>query len=658
MSNPKQISKMKKLLLFIFALAIGVTAMGQKKVTTPVKPCLMPNKVVERTIDNSVNTAPPATNVVALPSSNTDAISNVLIGGSRNAFTLLTEEQTCLWYNKDLNTLMATYRGNNYGTFWLFGTGDDVITHYSTDNGDTWDNHYGVSFTGVRHRYPSGVIYNPAGNTTIDNAYSVVAGPRTDGSAWIANYFASVKYDGSDSNAQYLPTVNSELIRGGMNACDDASFHISGMAYSTSYLSATSYIRNGLWNTGSNTVDWSTVEIDESNDVFANPTDGTLTMYFGWTNGAWSQDGSVGYFVIRGSDNRPSLHPSYSPIIYKSTDHGATWNLLDYFDFGTLPEIQNWILPINTDPNTYLPYFDNIDITVDGMGLPHIFALVRGCYSSNPDSLNYVYVAASDGHCIDNNVFELYLDEANNWHAVWIDSIVTDDVPDASSPYYSSSGNVGWGHRLQASRTTDGSVVFATWTESDYQTWATERIDLNPDLKIWGRNVYSYLNTPVVNVTALTADWGLVFFHFTSPITPDEGGVYSVPVEFSDINAEGLNADNPTYHYYMKGVTLQDPDFTLGGTQPVANTASVNVTGCYPNPVSGTTKVDVTVPQASNVSLIVTSVTGQTVINTNYGTFSAGTHTLAIDCSRLTSGVYFYTLTVGQKQYTDKIIVK
>jgi hypothetical protein len=658
MSNQKQISKMKKALLIVFALVVGITAMGQRKITTDVKPFLLQKRAVERYLDNNLTTAPPAVNPVGYSTNNTDAISTFLIGGSRNAYTLLTQEQNAMYYNKDLNAILGTFRGNDYGTFWLFGNGGDIITHYSTDGGETWDNHYAASAPNYRHRYPSGVIYNPPGNTTLDNAYSVVCGPRTDGSAWINNYFASVKFDGADSNAQYFDSPMDELVRCGLSVSDDGSFHVSGVGYESTYLAATCYIWNGMWNTSSNTVDWSEVTIDLANDVFANPTDGTLTMYFGWSNGAFSKDGSVGYLVIRGSDNRPSLHPSYSPIIYKSIDQGATWNLLDYFDFGTLPEIQNWILPINTDPNTYLPYFDNIDITVDGMGLPHIFANVRGCYSSDPDSLGYVYVASSDQHCIDKNIFELWLDEANNWHAVWVDSVVTDDVSSTESPYYSSSGNVGWDNRVQASRTEDGSKVFVTWTETDYETWAVDRIDRWPDLKMWGRDVYSYLNTPVVNATALTEIWGKCFFHFASQIVIEDADIYSIPVSISDIEAEGYNADNPTYHYYVKGLDLSGLDFTLGGTKPSSESNGMKVTGFYPNPVSGPAKIDVTVNKTSPIGISVSSVTGQTVMNTNYGTFNAGTHTLTLDASRLTSGVYFYTVTVGDEQFTNKMIVK
>ncbi|HPT14668.1 MAG TPA: T9SS type A sorting domain-containing protein, partial [Bacteroidales bacterium] len=59
-----------------------------------------------------------------------------------------------------------------------------------------------------------------------------------------------------------------------------------------------------------------------------------------------------------------------------------------------------------------------------------------------------------------------------------------------------------------------------------------------------------------------------------------------------------------------------------------------------------------------NVSVKVASITGQVVYNHNYGTLTSGLNTLTIDGSNLTTGVYFCTVTVGDKQTTNKLVVK
>lgn len=51
--------------------------------------------------------------------------------------------------------------------------------------------------TAERYRYPSGVLYNPAGNTDPNNAFKLFQAPVTSGSGWILNRFTTVSYDGA-----------------------------------------------------------------------------------------------------------------------------------------------------------------------------------------------------------------------------------------------------------------------------------------------------------------------------------------------------------------------------------------------------------------------------------------------------------------------------
>jgi hypothetical protein len=41
----------------------------------------------------------------------------------------------------------------------------------------------------------------------------------------------------------------------------------------------------------------------------------------------------------------------------------------------------------------------------------------------------------------------------------------------------------------------------------------------------------------------------------------------------------------------------------------------------------------------------------------DYGFKSVGSHTIAIDGSQLTSGIYFYTVTAGENKVTRKMMV-
>ncbi len=87
-----------------------------------------------------------------------------------------------------------------------------------------------------------------------------------------------------------------------------------------------------------------------------------------------------------------------------------------------------------------------------------------------------------------------------------------------------------------------------------------------------------------------------------------------------------------------------------------AETASIAAN--FPNPFSGATKVDVTLTKPVPVSITVSTVTGQKVSFNEYGVQSAGIHSLTIDGSKLSSGIYFYTVTAGTQNFTRKMVVK
>ncbi|HTX88213.1 MAG TPA: T9SS type A sorting domain-containing protein, partial [Bacteroidales bacterium] len=441
----------------------------------------------------------------------------------------------------------------------------------------------------------------------------------------------------------------------------------SGSWYTSDLTGDYVFWHQGVWNPSTTKVDWTASQIDMAPYLMKN-SDNTLAGFLGWANSASAKDGSVSYVLMKGIDVDNTVHPAYCQVLIKSTDGGVTWQHVPYFDLGTLPEIQAHILPTAADPNVYAPTFSvtasatsnkfEADIIVDALGKPHIFAEVRGSYSINPDSLGYVWVGP-DGYPVDNNVFELYMDENDNWHAVWVDSLSTDNLLDENSTWSgSTSGSIGWTHRIQASMTPDQSKIMVSWTDSDYKTWGTDREDFNPDLMIWGRDVYSYLNTPVINVTAGDPNlWGMAFFHYLAPESWVENNAVHMPVTVEDILTNN-SPDLPVYHNFVQDVTLNFSDFTLGGAPSPTAIGSSSIGTCHPNPFRGTTSLDVTVNTSSPVTVTILNTTGQTVSSVDYGVLASGTHTLQIDGSTLSSGVYFCKVKIGDQQQTSKMIVQ
>lgn len=655
---------MKRILLISVLMCFLVPLMAQRKAPPGIKPALYRNTAHPHLLLHSEKGMPSATAqspvVQNRPKSTNLMIDTSWIGSSINAYTLIFSMQRPLWYNKDLDAIMGTFRGNNSTTYPLltYLTGNDVVNYFSTDQGLTFSKQQGAS-DGTRHRYPSGVIHNPAGNTDINNSYSVMEGPETDGSNWTYTYQVSVKHDGTDLDIQRTPVTSlAEFLACGMTATEDGKIHFCGDGYSGDYLHSTLMTRHGTFNAG-NTIDWTDSDI-VLDDLITKSSDGTLVTFFGEARMAWNNDGSVGYTFVRGSDIRPTDKPSWVPILFKTTDGGASWSQLDYFDFSTLAEITDWILPVAGDDNTYKPMFTDYSITVDNNDNPHIFALVRGAASKNVDSLTYIWTYKIGGvdHDADNNYVEVWIDQNGDWQAHHIDTVWADEVTETESNYTSSSGNVGWDHRPQASRSYDGTKIFCVWADSYYKFWGTDKYLFNPDLFVFGHNLNTGEMIYDTTQTVYSDVWGISFFHFVSPIAiqtypADELYSYEIPVTVADITSTGNNADNPVYHIYVKGISM---DFIEGVDNHTPNREVVST--LYPNPTTGTVCFDVTLDRSANVSAEVSNVTGQVVVTHDYGIQTTGSHKLALNSSGLTSGVYFCTFTVGNQKETKKMVVR
>jgi hypothetical protein len=78
----------------------------------------------------------------------------------------------------------------------------------------------------------------------------------------------------------------------------------------------------------------------------------------------------------------------------------------------------------------------------------------------------------------------------------------------------------------------------------------------------------------------------------------------------------------------------------------------------FPNPVEGMTKVNVYLMNSGDLSLKVTNLTGQTLMNMEKSNVQPGVSQFVIDASTLPAGVYFYTVKQGDQSITRKMIVQ
>ncbi|GAB4299453.1 MAG: hypothetical protein Kow0098_25980 [Ignavibacteriaceae bacterium] len=89
----------------------------------------------------------------------------------------------------------------------------------------------------------------------------------------------------------------------------------------------------------------------------------------------------------------------------------------------------------------------------------------------------------------------------------------------------------------------------------------------------------------------------------------------------------------------------------------ISQPESFNLEQNYPNPFNPTTKISFSIPENSEVSLIVYNVLGQEVSTLVEGVKAAGRYEVEFDASGLSSGIYYYQLKSGKYESTRKMIL-
>ncbi len=620
---------MKKTVLLILAMWCGAM-FAQAPVNT--EPELAKNKiftkqVLDRTVD--VVTKP----VVKMPSKSSSKIG---IHTSSNIYTLLVSETTCLTANQDLNAIMFTARGDA-GTGMGVGSGSIVVSCSQT-YGYSWKNILATN-DGKGNRYPSGVIYNPTGNTNIENAYAVVSGPTTDGSGWMENFWGSVKLDSTSQNVVYenYSVFAQDFPRYGMAAPGSGKIHVLGDKYTTGppFIYEYAVMNTGTFNPTNNNFDWNRVKIYNK---MANPAQDMSDEISSW-NTAWSPDGSVGYVYFIGIDSA-NPNTSYQPVVLKSVDLGATWTKLPFYDFANSTVLQANIWGTLYDSTLQRPFFSSeCEAVVDNNGNLHMVGVITGAYSINPDSLGYTFK-------YEPKELYHYYTTSTGWEVEHIGTINTLTVLAAESGFGTGADAVGWDHRVQMSRTADGTKIFAVWADSDTAFFTNV---LAPDINVWGKDLTNNIVYPITNFTTGTVNDGVCYFHYVSDITLEFAGNVLIPVTFAKL---GVGPADPVEHYFLPGIGYGP----TVGVKEVVQGAPLSIIGSFPNPASDITNIRINLGSAADVNVEVFNIAGQKIHAVEYGRLPEGENRLQLDVANLNSGMYVYVVQAGQTKATGKMI--
>ena len=642
---------MKKLLLIGLALGVSFSSFSQTKVAKSENE-LAKNRTERRADITFKKQTTLTTNEVALKTSNAVLLDRAEMGKSGNAYSVLTSYQRCMAYDETTGAILGTFRADPATYPEALGSGS-VMSFYSTD-GASFDAQLTLNPDPAVHalRYPSGIIYNPEASSDLSETYTVVAGPSHLNGTWDYTFYGvSGMNAGSQSDYYHAWASENDWARSSMTVVPEAVYN-TGQDYTSvgdlgvdqtmkQYVGTTDNPADGFdWEFNTATPDWL---IDESDGH-------AVALYTAWS--AWSKDGSIGYMWLVGVSNDSYDYGVYQPQIMYTEDGGDSWdeielNLEDY------PTLVEFLPPWEDDagnPGTVRPSFLTGDRTYPGVvdydGKLHLFSNVFG--SSKGDVLNadngyWVVGDIKGGH-----IFDFVINPDGIQDVIFVDSVMTEEAADNAF------GDVTWNHRLQVSKSIDEKVVFAVWADDENSDDGTLK---NPNLYAWAYNTEVQLASEPTNFTGEDLYAGFYFFHYVAEYTPLVNGFYNIPVSTSITpNEFGANdATAPITHTYVSGIGFNQ---VVGIDEAlVTNNSSFSLSQNQPNPFSKQTSFTINSNIDAAASIQVTNMMGQIVFAENLGTIN-GSYKVVLDANTFKSGIYFYSVRIGDETISKKMIVE
>jgi hypothetical protein len=335
---------------------------------------------------------------------------------------------------------------------------------------------------------------------------------------------------------------------------------------------------------------------------------------------AFNENGNIGYVVHQGTDASGQI----VPFVHYSSDGGTTWTQLDH-DFSV---IEAYILPA---------YNGGIDCAVDVNGDLHMIS----CLFEGDESVTET----------NRKLYDIVVNPAD-WNAHWIADINTERVLDTDPMAIY---GVGYNHRIQASRSSDGSKVFAIWTDVNLEEFGEDIEKLEfPDIYAFGKDVQTGMVTGVTNFTKYTIVEGACYWMFTSPVTYDTPNGYKLPSTISEAGNSELDAME---HFYIDGISFDKGDFIIENwNMDLTQMPSIEV-DVYPNPASEFVNLSLNMESAGDVSISLLNAIGQEVFYSN-DTYKSGVHSVKIDLIGLEAGIYLYTVASDNFSTTKRLVVK
>ena len=683
---------MKKLVLLLIAACFIIGANAQKA-TEAVK---VDN--VKKLLDSEYQSVlSPSTRTVPQGLTNYSGDSEVLlekiyIGESHSQRGFRREDCRVVAYNKDLDLISVSFILDEETYPGIALSDGSAGIFYSADHGLTWTGPVLLSDLSAdekRNYYLSGVLYNPSGNTVIEDAYGVYQGvaPNNPGGVlgdWNNQAFGTSTLGGANYFTEYFENLEP-------NHEYDGYFNQFGLTQKEDIMKCFNIWAEGAWagftalkmediqgtfnGTG---FDWDMEHSVIDMPFNVDPADGEAMWPGKWTwsdaaaDMVWSDDAMIGYTWMVGAHE--SMETGWWPIMFKTTNGGDTWDEInldffeddvqDVFSNGEL-EPEDWLIfpcqDINEEFKDFaIPYFRASAGAVDAEGNLQLFADVTSHARDfineweYYDGIGWVYSRAG---CI----FKFTVGDE------LIDVMLVDSLMSLQAQEQLGNDSLycdnGWLHRLNITKDERSEEFFVTWNDSPEGNRYV--YNFAPDIKGWSYNSTTGEHTDPVCFTCGTT---LPFEHYWY-ISASEYAYYNsddTTFTIPMVSAVGLDdfysnssasADAIEVHY-VTDITFDAIVPISVGVDEFSGQSNISVSQNYPNPFSNFSTITVKLEVATELSIEIFNLTGQKVYDVSNGHSAAGTHNITIDASNLSAGVYFYTVHAGEKAITKKMIVE
>lgn len=536
------------------------------------------------------------------------------LGTANNMVGLIRNNSSSIAANKALNTIVFIHRHNVslYG-----GNSGHLRFDYSTNGGTNWTLDQGVINTICNNpsRYPNVAIYNPAANTNTANAYLSYLAPTI---STVTSTFNGVATGVSHLNVTGMTETYNQNGIGTTNLPSSQATGSAGVMWGIDPNGSGFNIYRGAWSSGVSDFIW-------SSNYTANPT-------FNYAPQTVTQDycigfdptGTYGWFCFAGHTSPGPIDATIYPILYKTTDGGATWTgpiTVDVTKFSCITA--------NVVGTNFASVNTNHDIVVDVNGNPHILTTVG-------NSSGYVF-----NYGLWHHMYDITL-KSGLWVAYDLGNVnCGPNLFGAGATTFSQTQSP------QASRSADGTKIFFQWTDNSSSSLGA--VNSTPDLFGKAYNVTNDTWTPTKNFTSCnsTCAGKIIFPKCAAEALEPNSTTYLVPTMYGEPNVTN-DLDQQANFRYLNNITYSTSEFSL--TVPPAT-----VTISPPGPLLVCQNGSLTISISNTAQAIWSNSATTTSITISSGTVTTYSVIAQVGCNVGTASVAVTNMTVNATAVSSSI---